>query len=315
MEKNKHLKLKYYNNISNGLSNLGNTCFFNSILQLLYQCTMLNKLILSNNFTGPLISYYSNYLESYLNSESSYFSPDDIVKYISDILGRKGFQQEDAEQYLSYIIDCLINELKEFTDKELIGNNNISNKNISLDELIDFLFTLKIKKTLKCPICLNCSESNDDINKLYLCIESYEQNQEQDLKNLINKYLLETLDCENKWKCDKCNEYIQATISRQIIKLPKYLIIVLKRYDNLNRKNNTIINMLDNLDINTKLYNLRGIVYHSGSTLGGHYVYYGNKHDLTNKWYLYNDSSVSQIDDNTISNIKKYGYIYLYVKK
>jgi ubiquitin C-terminal hydrolase len=109
---------------------------------------------------------------------------------------------------------------------------------------------------------------------------------------------------------------VQATISRQIIKLPKYLIITLKRYDKFNNKINTSTYMPDNIDLNTKSYNLRGIVYHSGGTGGGHYVYYGNKCKNTlNDWFLYNDSSVSNISDNNISNIKKHGYIYLYVSK
>lgn len=71
--------------------------------------------------------------------------------------------------------------------------------------------------------------------------------------------------------------------------------------------------MYDNININNKSYFLRGIIYHSGSTNGGHYVYYGNKNN--DNWFLYNDISVNKILNNTLSDIKKYGYIYLYVSK
>jgi len=318
MEISKHSDYDNINKASNGLSNLGNTCFFNSILQLLYQCTVLNKLILSNNFTGTLISYYSNFLNSYLNSRS-YISPSDIVIHVSQILGRKGSQQEDADQYLNYIIDSLINELKDFTKQKNLGQTLISNKNLSLDELINNLFTIKIKKTLQCPNCLNCSESDDDINKFYLSIDQQVEQSvsEQNLKNLIDKYLFEILDPENKWKCDNCSNKVQATISRKIIKLPKYLIITLKRYDKFNNKINTPTDMASNININNKSYYLRGIVFHYGTTSGGHYVYYGNKGENINKddWFLYDDSSVSKISNNTISDIKKHGYIYLYISK
>ena len=64
--------------------------------------------------------------------------------------------------------------------------------------------------------------------------------------------------------------------------------------------------------IQKKTYYLRGFIYHMGSTHGGHYVYYGNKNG---KWYLYNDSSISEISDDQIEKLVKMGYVYLYVSK
>jgi len=296
------------NTVSSGLSNLGNTCFFNSVLQLLYQCTILNKLILSNNFRGNLISYYIDFLRAYSNSNYGSFSPSNIVNHVSNNLGRTRYQQEDAEHYLNYIIDNLIEELKEYIKTKSIGNMLITNKTITLEELVSNLFTIKMKKNIKCPNCNYISESPDDINKLYLSI-----NDNNDTELMLSNYLYETLDEDNKYRCDNCKSMVCANINREIIKSPKYLIIALKRFNNSNNKINTEVNMSNNLNFNKKSYQLRGIIYHSGSTGGGHYVYYGNKID--DIWYLYNDSSVSQINRSTLDNIKKYGYIYLYVSK
>ena len=53
---------------------------------------------------------------------------------------------------------------------------------------------------------------------------------------------------------------------------------------------------------------LQGAVIHSGNLSGGHYVYVGKRgQGETSKWYLYNDSSVSEINseeelDSMLSN-------------
>lgn len=298
------------NQKSSGLNNLGNTCFFNSILQLLYQCTVLNKLILSNKIDGKLIELYNNFLKSYTNS-SNVFSPSDIVTYVSKSMGRNNFMQEDADQYLNFIIDTLIEELNSWIKSS--GTIYIVKQNLSLNKLVNDLFTIKINKTLICPECNYKSTSSDDINKLYLSIND---DMKQDLNSLLNKYMYDILDDENKWKCYNCNKYVNARIERQITKLPKYLIIVLKRYKNNNSKINTNIIMNDGFSCLNKNYFLRGFVHHSGSTGGGHYVYYGNRGDIENlNWYRYNDSSFDKIAENDLDMIKGYGYIYLYVNK
>lgn len=301
------------NTISSGLNNLGNTCFFNSILQLLYQCTVFNKLILSNRFDELLINIYSDFLRAYASSAKT-FSPVNIVNYVSHALGRSGARQEDAEQYLNYIIDNMIDELKIWTKKNNMEHTHIIDKNILLTDLINNLFTIKMKKHIICPHCNNQSISNDDNNKLYLSIDGADN--DQNLNNLLSKYLIETLDDENKWNCAKCNKDVNAIIKREIIKLPKYLIIVLKRYTNNNQKINTKIMMTTEFIFNKRIYYLRGFIHHSGSTNGGHYTYYGNKGDINDtKWYIYNDSSVCEISEEVLYEYIKQGYVYLYVNK
>jgi ubiquitin C-terminal hydrolase len=307
--------MEYPNTISKGLNNLGNTCFFNSVLQLLYQCTVLNKLIVCNNIEGTIINKYSEYLNSYINSTKS-FSPSDIISHVSNILGRRGYQQEDAEQYLNFLIDAIIDELKTWSKKSSLSDTIIT-KDISLDTLIKSLFTLEIKKTITCALCSHKSESADDINKLYLSIDySDKLSSELSFDTLIQKYLYETLDNDNKYKCEKCKQYSNASISRQIIKMPKYLIVVLKRYTNSNRKINLDIQMPINFNASNKKYHMRGYIYHSGSTNGGHYVYYGNRGTTdSDKWYIYNDSSVNEINSSTFNETSANAYVYLYVSK
>jgi ubiquitin C-terminal hydrolase len=287
-----------------GLNNLGNTCFFNSVLQLLCQATILNKLILSNsNIKGKFIDIYSQFLLNYTTS-SKVLSPNKIIEHVSKVLKRDNYQQEDAEQYLNYIIDTLISELNDL-DKNLY----VSGKNITLTDLINNLFTIQINKIIVCPNCNTKSVSTDNNNILYLSIN----NSGNCLNDLIDSYLsTEVLDDKNKWKCDKCKNLVNAKIYREIKKLPKYLIVVLKRYTNNNTKNNKQIIVPQYINHNNKILEQRGFVYHSGSTNGGHYVYYGKRND---KWYLHNDSSINTINNNEVDNISKLGYIYLFVTK
>ena len=51
-----------------GFNNIGNTCYLNSALQLLINCTVLTKFILSFNFKSDKLNEIKNFLQKYKSS-------------------------------------------------------------------------------------------------------------------------------------------------------------------------------------------------------------------------------------------------------
>jgi len=291
-----------------GLNNGGNNCFFNSVLQSIHDCTVLNKYILSNDVSGEFVEIYKNFLNEYYTTEYHHINPSIITRYVSSKLGRLCNTQEDADVYLSYIIDVLIDELQKHAKQNNLVYWSISSKNILLKEFISSLFNIEMTKTIQCHECKYSSNSNENNNQLYLTIDKSDN-----LMDIISDNCYDYLTDDNKYQCEKCNKLVNATIKKSFKSVPKYLFITLKRYNNSNHKVEKPIDMPEtiNIDIKTnRVYNLRGIIYHMGSTRGGHYVYYGKK---DNNIKLCNDSSISDVSQTEFNSVKRNGYIYLYV--
>ena len=61
-------------------------------------------------------------------------------------------------------------------------------------------------------------------------------------------------------------------------------------------------------DKESYIYELFGVCNHSGGCLGGHYTAFVK--NANNKWYHFNDTSVSEINKNNIITNKGYCYFY-----
>jgi len=108
------------------------------------------------------------------------------------------------------------------------------------------------------------------------------------------------------YKCDICNSNSIISKKTEITNWPNNLIIVLKRFNN---NLNKITKPIDMPILWRHNYILTGFIHHSGNLNGGHYVYIGNKN---NTWFMFNDSSVSEL--NNLDNYKNTSYIYHYSK-
>jgi len=286
-----------------GLNNIGNTCFMNSALQLIVNCTVLTKFILNNNFSSKKLNCYKKFLVDYLSN--NVITPNTVKQMVSDENSIfAGFQQQDAHEFLITLIDIIYDELrKEFKDKD---DNILGIKN---NKLIDVIFDTNITSIIYCDTISEKSKTRIGEKILSLSIP---KKKNITLNDCIEKFTeIEKLSGDCQWLNDKDKKYYDAYKRLYIKSYPKYLIIHLKRFDftfGANKINNSI-DMDLNLNLKNENFSLRSIVVHIGNVGGGHYINIVNKN---NTWYVCNDSNISKVKD--INQFLNKGYIYLYVK-
>lgn len=134
----------------------------------------------------------------------------------------------------------------------------------------------------------------------------------------------ETLDEQNMLYCGKCKEHVQAIKTLEIFRVPRILIISLKRFKTsrygINQHNNHKLDThvefpLEGLDMKpfvlnesqktngSLIYDCFAVSNHFGSQGYGHYTAFG-KNYITGKWYNFDDSSCTLLPE-TPSKLKK----------
>jgi ubiquitin C-terminal hydrolase len=281
------------NTLSNnykGFYNLGNTCYLNSGLQLIINNKKLcnHILLLSENNNSKELYMLSQFIKNYYNDNSNMILNPNFIKEIVTNKNNEfsGFRQNDSFEFIIYFLDYIF-------------------ENFKIPKLYQSITNIKIKCKLLC--CLNINEHKEYNNYLILDILDNFKNLNDCYKHYKQRIKLMG---DNSYYCEKCKDKRIASKRTKITYWPNHLIIILKRFTNNGRlqKNNNII------DIPLKWiqsYKLKGIVFHSGSLFGGHYIYIGYHND---KWILFNDDHINEISEEQLNNYKNIGYIYYFEK-
>ena len=347
---------KYNNKGLSGLCNLGNTCYINSCMQILSHCYELNEVIsmFEQNISsenGLILKEWKN-LKDLLWSKNCIVSPNRFINAIQNVASLKnrdlftGYAQNDLPEFLIFIFDCFHealerkvvitvdgkseNDLDELakTCYEMI-KANYSN---SYSEFIDLFFGIHVSliiandnsnkilsikpepfSTINLPLPLtnsnnnsNNSNNNNSNNKcsIYDCFDLYTN--------------YEFLEGSNAWFNEKTNLKQDVVKTIKFWSLPNILIVDFKRFDNFNRKLNSIVHTpLLGLDLSKYvigynkdkyIYELFGICNHSGESQGGHYSAYIK--NSNQKWYHFNDTDVNEISETHLITSKGYCYFY-----
>jgi ubiquitin carboxyl-terminal hydrolase 8 len=247
----------------------------------------------------------------------------------------RGYSQQDSHEFFSLILDTLHEEFK--TDIEILEikqPDNIDYDKINiLDNGIKF-YTNFIKNNhsiildifygifvfeIKCLTCDNHNYNYEPFNTIELDLYDFKS-----IDECLQKYFISS---EVDYNCSKCNtNNTKALKTQSIFLLPNKLCIQLKRFKKTESRGeihtHKISNHIEFPLVNLQMtqfynsdkssYNLYGIVNHSGSLSGGHYISY-TKNIITGDWYEFNDSRVIQVK-NPNSIINSGAYLLFYEK-
>lgn len=162
-----------------GLNNLGNSCFFNSIMQCLSQTDLLASFFLG--LTGLSITglnlgpfsqcFYIYYSQLFKQKDLNVITPEYLFDKIGDVNDRfRGYRQQDAQEVLRCIQDETKNELQ------------------TLDiNLINSTFNSVLCSTIICHHCKNISLKKEDCLDISLSIP-HPKSEKDDFENMLNAF-------------------------------------------------------------------------------------------------------------------------------
>ena len=347
-----------------GLDNLGNTCYINTMLQMLMAVPDLNSYFLDDEFIEDinmciklkminnqgqithnflLTRLYSTMIYHLQKNKCESYAPKNIYKKLT--LYHPEFvagTQQDSPESLIVMLDAFHESIKyelvlnvsgavenEIDQLMLDSANSIDAKNYS--KIYD-LFGARILQYVVCkeegrnneilskrfePYLQTMLEIPDDAETIYDCLDEF--------------FTDESLDEDNLYFDEKNSKKVKADICKKFINLPKYLIIVLKRFKQNNMgmfigKNKSKIAIPiddDYLDLSDytigydkdgSTYELISVGLHSGGLHGGHYYAYAKNSD-DKKYYRYDDSNVTLLDlNNCEDDLYRNGYYFIFKK-
>ncbi|KAK3558901.1 hypothetical protein QTP86_032166 [Hemibagrus guttatus] len=349
-----------------GLRNLGNTCFMNAILQSLsniseFSCyfkDMPAVALRSGKTAGrrmyhtrsqgdssvSLVEELRKTLCSLWQGSQTAFSPDALFYVIWKIMPSfRGYQQQDAHEFLRYLLDHLHRELQGSKNglpgsSVLPDSQNLnSGSKCSINgtpTMVTDVFGGVLHSEVNCLICGTESKKFDPFLDLSLDIPSQfrvKKTKDQEpgptctLGDCLSSFTdLEELDETELYMCHKCKKRQKSTKKFWVQNLPKVLCLHLKRFHwtaFLRNKVDTYVEFpLRGLDLKcyllesehslpeSCLYDLAAVVVHHGSGVGsGHYTAYGLHEGL---WYHFNDSTVTVVSEETVAKAKAYILFY-----
>jgi hypothetical protein len=140
---------------------------------------------------------------------------------------------------------------------------------------------------------------------------------------LLNFSNPEDLSGSDQVFCEKCKVKCDGKMNYKIKDPPNILIFLLKRfkYSFVGSKITTPVRFPLELNLDKFLvgymkekpkgcsYSLNGMIQHSGSIGGGHYIAYC-KNYKNNSWYCYNDSTVKPVSEQNVLRTEAYVLVY-----
>jgi len=284
--------------IPRGLMNLGNTCFVNSICQVLFSVADLQPLFDQND---P-ISVTLNVLKSEIYaSQQTPVCPDYLFAQMCALPQFARWprdDQQDAHDFLLWLLQKL------HTEHVLHGSCDVSREGIGhtsttqddedhspVTDLINGRFTITYR-------CVQCSYKSVKYDR-FRCVNVYLDSRET---------VIEEADYITDKACEQCHA-LQTKCTTYMTQCPNILFVLFVRFNGLVKNNKSMKIAAEVITKNKSRYKLMAIVNHNGRTLDtGHYTALIRQN---NTWYKCNDTDVVK---SSLPSSSALAYILTYQK-
>nr|XP_046486130.1 ubiquitin carboxyl-terminal hydrolase 3-like isoform X2 [Neodiprion pinetum] len=346
-----------------GLRNLGNTCFMNVVLQsfnnishfceYLTQMPSLEGVAFNENQThrGRIVApgrarelsdaLLAEELRKVLlslslgGSNGQAISPECLFLVIWKVVPRfRGYQQQDAHEFLTYMLDRLHTELLQLLPR--LGHEPLGLR--GKQSIVTAVFGGTLLSVVHCMNCRTDSKTHEPFQDLSLDIPDrfHRRTKEQEetcslTYSLARFFKVEELADSELYFCDNCMGKQRSTKRFWVHRLPNVLCLHIKRFRWCNSQRSKLDTQvefpMESLDMSefivrgvsgtrvsaqgSHFYDLAAVIVHHGSGAGtGHYTAFA-VHD--GQWFHFNDSSVRPTSAEVVSKCKP--YILFYVRK
>ncbi|XP_021276622.1 ubiquitin carboxyl-terminal hydrolase 26 isoform X1 [Herrania umbratica] len=278
-----------------GLTNLGATCYANSILQCLY----MNKSFRQGVFSvepdileqHPVLDQLARLFAQLHASKMAFI---DSAPFIKTLELDNGVQQ-DSHEFLTLLFSLL---------ERCLSHSKVTKART----IVQDLFRGSVSHVTTCSKCGKDSEASSKMEDFY----EVELNVKglKTLDESLNDYLsVEELHGDNQYFCESCSTRVDASRSIKLRILPDVLNFQLKRYDFLQKtttkkKISSLFSFPGELDMRGRLsepsqveliYDLSAVLIHKGTAANsGHYIAH-IKDENTGLWWEFDDEHVSNL--------------------
>ncbi|KAI4166720.1 MAG: hypothetical protein LQ343_007809 [Gyalolechia ehrenbergii] len=243
-----------------GLVNFGVTCYMNATVQCLLATIPLSQFFLDNRWrdyvvknwkgsNGIMPEIYANLIRSLWKGDVQSVRPITLRRLCARLNPEWGLdRQQDAKEYLDFLLDCLHEDLNQRWDKQplvpLTIKQELTRERMPIQEVskiewqryshreasfISNLFAGQHASRLRCTTCKNTSTTYEAFYSI--SVEIPQRGKGADIHDCLRSYCQEErLSKDEMWKCPHCKCQREATKQIIITRAPQFLVVHFKRF-------------------------------------------------------------------------------------